>query len=156
MKLASHATKSASATFWVAALLVSACGSSASDPPVPLPNEIVVGDGLNFTPEHLTVTAGTKVHFRNAGPYDHTLTSGASSKPADAPGVIFDTEFPSGGTFDFTFDQVGDHPYFCRQHEAMGMKGLVTVTAPGSADAGPGGNGGNPDAGGGGGYPYPY
>ncbi len=141
--------KSIAAGFWVAALLA-ACGSSdsASETLTPGPNEILVGHSLTFTPAHRTVTAGTTVRWVNSGPFDHTVTSGASSKSADMPGTDFDAQLRSGGTFEVTFDAVGDHPFFCRPHEGMGMKGIVTVTAPSGADAGT--DGGDPDGGGGG------
>ena len=127
------------AMLWVAAL-VGACGSSDPDPnpnPTVTPNEIVIGSAIRFAPAQLTVPVGTTVRWRNEGPYDHTVTSGTSSIPEDLPGVEFDTALPSGGTFEFKFDKVGNHPFFCRPHESMGMHGVVTVTAGASgADAG--------------------
>jgi plastocyanin len=124
--------------FCMAALVTSACGASTSES-IPLsagPNEVVIGEAVTFSPAHLTVPAGTTVHWRNAGPFGHTVTSGASSKPADRPGADFDANLPAGGTFDFTFADVGDHPYFCRPHESMGMKGIITVTPASAKDAG--------------------
>jgi plastocyanin len=156
--------------FWMAAFFAAACaanGSSNSGAITPGADEIVIGSSLSFSPPHLTVAAGTTVRWRNAGPYGHTVTSGLSSKAADHPGAEFDTQLPSGETFEFTFDEVGDHPYFCRPHEGMGMKGVITVTAATAApaDAGPqsdsaggtdngGGGGGGGSGGGGGGYGY--
>jgi plastocyanin len=140
------------------AALLAACGSSdpASETLSPGPDEIVIGHALAFTPAHLTVAVGTTVRWVNAGPFDHTVTSGASSNPADLPGADFDAELPPGGTFEVTFDTVGNHPFFCRFHESMGMKGIVTVAAPSGADAGtPNGNdSGDPGGGGGGGHGY--
>jgi len=159
MSYRSPAGKSFPVVFFVAALLA-ACGSSDSTygTLTPGPDEIQVGDSLSFTPAHLTVTAGTTVRWVNAGPFDHTVTSGASSNPADAPGADFDAELEPGGTFEFTFQAVGNHPYFCRLHEGMGMKGIVTVTAPSGADAGgdTGNGSGDPGGGGGGGGGYGY
>jgi plastocyanin len=90
---------------------------------------IDTGDGSMFSPAHLTVAAGTPVQWRNNGVVPHTVTSGASSKATDSPGTRFDGQLPAGGTFAVTFTEVGDYPYFCRFHEAMGMTGVVTVTA---------------------------
>ena len=123
-------------------LLAAGCVSSATDTVaiVPGPDEVVVNGSLSFTPANLTVPAGTTVHFRNAGPFNHTVTSGAGSKTADRAGLEFDAAFPPNGTFDFTFDEIGEHPYFCRPHESMGMKGVITVVAAPVADAGTGGD----------------
>jgi plastocyanin len=154
MRFGSQIGKLVSGRLWVAALLAAACGSSVADPVAiqPEPSDIVIGGSLAFAPAHLVVPAGTTVHWRNDGPYAHTVTSGLSSKAADSPGVDFDAKLPSGATFDFTFEEVGDHPYFCRPHEGMGMKGVVTVTEPSDADAGAGsGSGGDTNGGGGGG-----
>lgn len=120
-------------------LLAAGCGSgdSTTETLNPGPNEILIGGQLAFTPAHLTVTVGATVHWINSGPFDHTVTSGLSSRAADAPGEDFDHALASGKTFDFTFDTIGDHPFFCRPHESMGMKGVVTVTP---ADAPDGGN----------------
>jgi plastocyanin len=138
MRIRSLTNKSFPAVLWMAALLAG-CGSSdsISETLTPGPNEILVGQSLSFTPSHLTVTAGTTVRWMNSGPFDHTITSGTSSRPVDRPGTDFDDVFRSGGTFEFTFEELGDHPFFCRPHESMGMKGVVTVTAPPAADAGP-------------------
>ena len=102
------------------------------------PIEIEASDALMFSPAKLTVVVGTTVHWRNTGTVAHTVTSGASSKAADSPGALFDSQLPGGGTLDFTFTTVGDQPYFCRYHEAMGMTGVVTVTAAPAGGAGPG------------------
>lgn len=153
MRDRSQADRLFPAVFSVVALLA-ACGSSDSAPESPAPafGEIIIGGSLSFTPAHLTVTAGTTVRWVNVGPYDHTVTSGASSNPADVPGADLDAQLRPGGTFEITFDVVGSHPFFCRTHEAMGMKGLVTVTAPSGADAATASGNGDPDGGGGDGH----
>jgi YVTN family beta-propeller protein len=90
--------------------------------------EIEATDGFAFRPAHLTVPAGSVVRWTNKGAIPHTVTSGASSRPADSPGVVFDGVLASGATFQRTFTAAGDWPYFCRYHEGMGMAGVVTVT----------------------------
>ena len=120
-------------------LLAAGCGGpgdSTTETLNPGPNEILIGGQLSFTPAHLTVTVGTTVHWINSGPFDHTVTSGLSSKAVDSPGEEFDRGLGPGKTFDFTFDSVGDHPYFCRLHERMDMKGVVTVVPADVPDAG--------------------
>ena len=120
-------------------IAASSCGgASGATANANSPIEIEASDALMFSPAKLTVVVGTTVHWRNTGTVPHTVTSGASSKAADSPGVLFDSQLPGGGTFDFTFTTVGDQPYFCRYHEAMGMTGIVTVTAAPAGGAGPG------------------
>jgi plastocyanin len=117
-------------------------GSTSTGTPTNTPIEVDASDALMFAPAHLSVVAGTTVHWRNSGSFAHTVTSGASSKTADSPGTLFDSQLPAGGTFDFTFTKVGDQPYFCRFHESMGMTGVVTVTAPPPTGGGGTGYGG--------------
>ena len=120
-------------------IAASSCGgASDATATATSPIEIEATDALMFSPAKLTVVVGTTVHWRNTGTVAHTVTSGASSKAADSPGVLFDSQLPGGGTFDFTFTTVGDQPYFCRYHEAMGMTGVVTVTAAPAVGNGPG------------------
>ena len=103
--------------------VLGACGSSGSQ------LEIVAGDALMFAPVSLSVPVGTTVRFRNGGSTPHTVTSGASSNLADSPGALFDSQLDASAIFEFTPTKIGDQPYFCRFHEAMGMKGVITVTA---------------------------
>lgn len=90
--------------------------------------EIAATDGFAFEPAHLTVAAGTTVRWVNKGAIPHTVTSGKSSRAADAPGASFDGVLASGASFEQKFVRPGDFAYFCRYHEGMGMMGVVTVT----------------------------
>ena len=110
--------------------LLFACGSSEmTDEPAPITtsNEIQARDDFTFEPSHLTVPAGTTVRWTNVGVHGHTVTSGESGSAS--AGGDFDGSLNAGVTFEHTFDAVGDHPYFCRPHAGLGMKGVVTVTA---------------------------
>ena len=138
MRDPSRAGTSLSVTLFAVAAMLAACASDPTEVLEPGPNEILVGRSLLFTPAHLTVTAGAMVRWRNVGPYDHTVTSGLSSRATDDPGADFDDSLVSGATFEKTFDVIGDHPFFCRPHESMGMKGVVSVVAAAPADASPG------------------
>ena len=109
----------------LAFVLMAGCGVPTGSQPY----EIVATDGLSFSPATLTVPVGTTVHWRNSGGTPHTVTSGASSSPSDSPGVLFDHQLFGGEVFDFTPTTVGELPYFCRFHEAMGMKGMLNVVA---------------------------
>ena len=119
-------------------IAASSCGgASGATTTASSPIEIEASDALMFSPAKLTVIVGTTVHWRNTGAVAHTVTSGASSQAADSPGALFDSQLPGGGTFDFTFTTVGDQPYFCRFHEAMGMTGVVSVSAAPAGATGP-------------------
>jgi len=82
-----------------------------------------------FVPDAVDIFEGDSVrweHEPNEG--FHTITSGTSSRPEDQPGLLFDEESSEGRpVFVFRFEMAGDYPYFCRPHEHMGMKGLVSV-----------------------------
>ncbi|MCU1283126.1 MAG: plastocyanin [bacterium] len=91
--------------------------------------EVTTTNGLMFVPASVTIARGGTVRWRNVGSVTHTVTSGASSAASSNPGILFDQNpLAPGATFDFTFNTAGTQPYFCRFHEAMGMKGAVTVT----------------------------
>jgi plastocyanin len=111
-------------------LLLLGCGGEASRPAV----TVEANDGFSFVPARLTVALGTTVRWTNRGAIPHTVTSGASSRPADGPGAWLDRPLPAGGAVEFTFTTAGTHPYFCRTHEGMGMTGVVVVEAAGAAE----------------------
>jgi plastocyanin len=81
-----------------------------------------------FTFPKISVPVGTTVRWVNSSRAPHTVTSGKSSDDADAPGALFDATIRPGESFEFTFTQVGEQPYFCRFHEDAGMVGTVVVT----------------------------
>ncbi|MDE3075780.1 MAG: cupredoxin domain-containing protein [Chloroflexota bacterium] len=79
-------------------------------------NQLRIGD-FSFTPATITIGAGTKVTWTNAGPSNHTVTSN-------------DGQFESGtiqrkGTFSFTFTKAGTYSYHCAFHPTM--KGTIVV-----------------------------
>ena len=127
---------------WIVIGWLTSCdggGYSAFPPPPPLPSNVVeidADDGLTFAPARVTVTVGMTVRWVNKGGTPHTVTSGASSKPADSPGLVFDSGLAPGATFEHTFNTAGEQPYFCRYHEAMGMVGNITVSATPSGSGG--------------------
>ena len=60
----------------------------------------------------------------------HTLTNGESSLDPQA-GMLFDVPLDAVNViFDYTFDQAGTFPFFCRPHEELNMRGVVVVEAP--------------------------
>lgn len=89
---------------------------------------IVNQNGMAFEPRNLTVTQGDVVRWVWSSDA-HTVTNGLG---ASAPGAgrIFDGQLNAvAPTFQFTFNNLGNFPYFCRIHELMDMKGQITVEA---------------------------
>lgn len=84
----------------------------------------VTASGVTFSPANLTINVGDAVKWTSSG--THTITSGASSSTPGA-GDMFDETLSDAQTFTFVFNTAGSFPYFCRFHEANGMKGTVTV-----------------------------
>ena len=80
-----------------------------------------------FQPANITIKPGQTVMWMRSASSPHTVTSG--SDPSDPnTGKLFDHELSSDGdSFQFTFNDAGTFPYFCRFHVSMGMKGTVTV-----------------------------
>jgi plastocyanin/mono/diheme cytochrome c family protein len=70
-----------------------------------------------FTPQYITIKAGTIVNWTNKSSAPHTVYT----RPGTTPPVTFQsTILPAGtGTFSFTFEKPGDYPYYCSLHPAM-------------------------------------
>ena len=85
-----------------------------------------------FIDADVTVDVGGKVVWSNDDTAAHTVTSGS---PEDGPSGFFDSSlFMAGTTFEHTFDEAGDYPYFCMVHPWM--QGTVTVGAAMAASDG--------------------
>jgi plastocyanin len=118
-------------------LIAAACGSSSASPPTATSSATGAGGGnaavviknFAFTPQTITVKAGTTVTWTNQDSVQHTVTS------ADAIGVTANvtSDFDSGllgqgQTFSFTFTKAGTYFYLCTPHRAMpAMHGEVIV-----------------------------
>ena len=74
-----------------------------------------------YGPESLTVKKGTTVTWTNEDSVGHTVTVTDASKGGPESEL-----FKKGETFSYTFDEVGEFPYFCEPHPYM--KASVTVT----------------------------
>lgn len=92
------------------------------------PFEVVAGVVNNaFTPADLVIFQGDRVRWQWIEG-THTVTSGASSNPADDPGAMFQAPSTAGQpVFIHVFDTPGHFPYFCIPHELFGMAGSVRV-----------------------------
>jgi len=94
-------------------------------PPQTLTVEVPEGSGAPgcdatdecFVPYSLQVRVGDTVIWNNVDTAAHTVTSGNISDGVD--GVFDSSLFMSGTTFEFTFDEAGEYPYFCMVHPWM-------------------------------------
>ena len=76
-----------------------------------------------FIPYSLQVRVGDTVIWNNIDTAAHTVTSGSIEGTSE----VFDSSiFMSGATFEFTFDEAGEYPYFCIVHPWM--TGIVHVS----------------------------
>ena len=79
-------------------------------------------DNFTFSPQQLTVKAGTTVTWTNDDDIPHTVTS-----PAKFRSKALDTD----QTFSFTFTTPGTYTYFCSLHPHM-TGSIVVEAATGS------------------------
>lgn len=80
-----------------------------------------------YDPLDLIVPVGTTVRWTNNDAIAHTVTSGISDGGVGTADGIFDSGFLNeGDTFVYTFEEVGEFPYFCTPHPWM--VGTVSVT----------------------------
>lgn len=93
-----------------------------SSPAVVVPADSITIKGFEFEPARLSVQAGATVTWTNEEDSFHTVTAGT---PDDRSGLFDSGEFDTGGTFEFTFPDVGAYPFFCDRHEFM--RGEVIV-----------------------------
>ena len=104
-----------------------ASGSDGSSDPVALDGPISVPAGSSiagcertdecYIPSSVVVPAGTTVVWSNDDTAAHTVTSGTV---ADGPDGVFDSSlFMPDTTFEVTFDDPGEYPYWCIVHPWM-------------------------------------
>src|SRR5262249_44348588 len=111
-------------TFLVAALgIASPCGGGGSTPTAPSTGNnnsgtaITIVEGARtmtttaYSPNPLTITAGTMVTWTNKDTTSHTATSDT--------GVVRSGVFGSNGQFSFTFANKGTFAYHCTLHPNM-------------------------------------
>jgi len=76
-----------------------------------------------YLPHEVSVAVGATVTWSNDDTAVHTVTSGKKVIHDE----LFDSSiFMSGTTFEFTFDEAGEYPYFCMVHPWM--TGIVHVS----------------------------
>lgn len=79
----------------------------------------------NFEPQYIVVKAGTAITFTNAGHNEHNLL------PVDKGSFEGrqTADFEPGTSYEVTFDEAGDYPYYCSLHgtTTKGMVGAIRV-----------------------------
>lgn len=126
-------TRALTATAALAALLLAlpAAAQSAGD--------VEVVDSA-FQPAEVTIDAGGTVTWTQTGNLPHSVTAddGSFDSHSDCSGGS--GCMGAGDTFSETFDEPGEHAYYCRIHGApggVGMSGVVTVAAVGAGPTEP-------------------
>jgi plastocyanin len=80
-----------------------------------------------FQPNPIQVSVGSTVTWTNDDSQPHTATSGQDATP---DGRFDSSIMAPGATFEHTFTEAGEYPYFCLLHP--NQVGTVTVTAAGA------------------------
>ena len=122
----------------LAALALAACGSSGgTEPPPPPPaggrpvgstGVTVTVSNNDYTPDAVTVSAGTTVTWR----WDSCTGDGYGGQVCASHSVTFDDGGPSAsakndGSFARTFANPGTFTYYCTSHGRAAMSGSVVV-----------------------------
>lgn len=84
-----------------------------------------------FVPAEIEVTEGDRVVWTQSGSNPHSVTSD-DGEEFDSHPNCFPMCMQQGQSFEHTFDDPGEYPYYCRVHGGpggSGMSGVVTVQA---------------------------
>lgn len=92
-------------------------GSSSTDGGGQAPNSVSISN-FAFSPQTITVTAGTEITWTNKDAAAHTVTSDDGNFPSSG-------NLSQGQTYKVTFSTAGTYPYHCAIHPSM--KGTVIV-----------------------------
>lgn len=98
----------------------------------------------SFSPETITVTAGTSLRWENSSEIEHTVTAYEEQIPDDATYFAsggFDSEqaarnnvteglIAPGAEYEHTVTEPGTYEYYCIPHESSGMIGTIRVERP--------------------------
>ncbi|MGQ5517813.1 plastocyanin/azurin family copper-binding protein [Halococcus saccharolyticus] len=96
--------------------------------------QVGTGSGTSFGPEEVTIAPGGTVVWEWTGEGGaHNVVAEDESFNSGSP------EEGSGITFQHTFQETGEFPYYCAPHEAVGMVGTVIVQEGGASSGGGGG-----------------
>lgn len=106
--------------------------SAPADVPADGEGPVVRIRGMRFEPHEIEVAVGETVTWVNEDAVTHTVTSGTGATPTSAP--LASSFLPRGGTYQFTFDELGEYEYLCLPHlDQAPMRGArVRVVKDGS------------------------
>lgn len=113
-------------------LTLAACSTPAGHDTTPGQEPTVTTKLLDFTPDKLTVKAGTTVVWQVTDGIGHTVTTGTYTlggdglRSAEEPDGVMDLPLAKGKNVSRTFDKPGTYTYYCSIHK--GMNGEITVT----------------------------
>ena len=94
--------------------------ASTAAAPAPATGPAVAVQNFAFSPQTLTVKAGTNVTWTNSDSAPHTVTSTDGPSTSASPTGLFDSgQLASGATFSFTFTRAGTYYYECTIHASM-------------------------------------
>ena len=88
--------------------------------PVQAKDQAVTIKDFSFTPDKVTITAGSVVTWTNKGGAQHTVTSNTGGTLESGP-------IGPGAAYGNLFDKPGTYAYHCEFHSSM--KGTIVVTA---------------------------
>ena len=83
----------------------------------------ITAANLTVSDDDIIIAPGTTVRWSNGDGVFHTVTPDGHSEWSSA-------DLGSGATFEHTFDEVGDFPYYCTPHQGQGMTGIIRVESP--------------------------
>jgi plastocyanin len=123
------------------AIVVSCGGSSPTensnnnkqDPPPPTGGKNVTIKDFTFSPETVTVAAGSSIQWVNDGPSTHHVVSDDGVwDTGQLSGGTADTSYYGGGStagesFTFQFDSAGTYTYHCANHPPSAYPNFVGV-----------------------------
>ena len=124
----------------LAALVAAAACSDDNGGPSPGPEGDVIVENNDFDPASLQVAPGAAVVWAwSSGGVTHNVTFDDGEESGNKSDGTYQRTFPTAGTF----------PYHCTIHGSAtsGMRGSVTVVAPGTGNGGGGNGGGGGDTG---------
>ncbi len=100
-------------------------GGSTNTSTVTIPSGTGASQGLNFSPQSISVASGTTIKFVNNDNTLHTVTF-TSAPSGVSLASISDSSLAAGSTFTVTLSTPGTYQYHCTIHSWM--TGTITVT----------------------------
>jgi plastocyanin len=100
-------------TLLLVALALSACTTGDAGSPPAVQADI---RSFAFDPDVIEITVGQRVTWTNGDATRHTVTAGLPGQPTGAFDGLLEER---GATTTVTFDEPGEHRFFCAPHEFM-------------------------------------